>query len=87
MTPFLLTIANLGDDLSRSFIQEALQNVKVLQIATPKNPDKPSIPKQKKEIFGKKSEIKNKDLLNTLPEGIFKRLIQITVLRNLGLLV
>jgi hypothetical protein len=54
MTPFLLTIANFGDDLSRSFIQEALQNVKVHQIATPKNPDKPSIPKQKKEIFGKK---------------------------------
>jgi hypothetical protein len=54
MTPFLLTIANFGDDLSRSFIQEALQNVKVHQIATPKNPEKPSIPKQKKEIFGKK---------------------------------
>jgi hypothetical protein len=58
MTPFLLTIANFGDDLSKSFIQEALQNVKVHQIATPKNPDKPSIPKQKKEIFGPKVKSK-----------------------------
>lgn len=54
MTPFLLTIANFGEDLSKSFIQEALQNVKVHQIATPKNPDKPSILKQKKEIFAQK---------------------------------
>jgi hypothetical protein len=54
MTPFLLTIANFGDDLSRSFIQEALQNVKVHEITTPKNPDKPSILKQKKEIFAPK---------------------------------
>jgi hypothetical protein len=54
MTPFLLTMANFGTDLSQQTIQEALQRVKNSQIATPKNPEKPSMRAQKKAIFGKK---------------------------------
>ena len=54
MTPFLLTMANFGTDLSPQTIQEALQSVKNDQIRTPKDPKKPSIRTQKKAIFGKK---------------------------------
>jgi hypothetical protein len=54
MTPFLLTMANFGTDLSQQTIQEALQEVKNSQIRTPKNPKKPSRREQKKAIFGKK---------------------------------
>jgi hypothetical protein len=54
MTPFLLTMANFGTDLSQQTIQEALQGVKNSQIVTPKNPEKPSMRAQKTAIFGKK---------------------------------